>query len=167
MEHLPCFFFLLLTVVCDVVCTVSELCSCTMLQRDVFVLMPTGGGKSLLYQLPGLYERGKFTVVVSPLLSLSRDQILNLHYQNIRGEMLCSTTSKEVEHAIYDAMLGMCPSVDGAGSCCWLPAPCLVAHSQRHSSYHVCLLCRSRVGSQVAVYHARKSSQEQDFYEQA
>ncbi|MEM9414479.1 MAG: DNA helicase RecQ [Planctomycetota bacterium] len=58
--------------------------------RDVFVLMPTGGGKSLCFQLPALMSPGT-TVVVSPLIALMQDQVTQLEHNGIRATYLNST----------------------------------------------------------------------------
>src|SRR5690349_24588439 len=61
--------------------------------RDVFVLMPTGGGKSLRFLLPALIRDG-LTVVVSPLISLMQDQVDAVHTGGIAATYLNSTIDR-------------------------------------------------------------------------
>ncbi|KAJ7593356.1 P-loop containing nucleoside triphosphate hydrolase protein [Mycena floridula] len=63
-------------------------------RRDIVCVMPTGGGKSLTYQLPAVMSPG-CTLVISPLIALISDQIMHLKEANINAVKINSSTTKE------------------------------------------------------------------------
>ncbi|XP_018603097.1 ATP-dependent DNA helicase Q1 isoform X1 [Scleropages formosus] len=66
----------------------------TMSGKDVFLVMPTGGGKSLCYQLPSVCSKG-FTLVIAPLVSLMEDQLMYLKSINVYAVTLNASSKKE------------------------------------------------------------------------
>lgn len=78
--------------------------------KDSLVLMPTGGGKSLCYQIPGLVREG-MAIVVSPLIALMQDQVSALQQLGISAAFLNSTLSREqhsnVMRSIYEGELDL------------------------------------------------------------
>jgi ATP-dependent DNA helicase RecQ len=71
--------------------------------RDVLAVMPTGGGKSLCYQLPALLREG-LAIVVSPLIALMRNQVAQLQAHGIAAGALNSSNSRDETAALLDAV---------------------------------------------------------------
>src|SRR5258708_7306491 len=78
----------------------QEIVECILAGHDVAVVMPTGGGKSLCYQLPAVAS-GKLCVVISPLIALMHDQASQLAQLGISAAVLNSSQDQEERKEVF------------------------------------------------------------------
>ena len=84
----------------------EEIVSAALEGRDVLAILPTGGGKSVCFQVPGIMKEG-IAIVVTPLIALMKDQVQNLTDRGIRA--LCINAGmgrREVDNALNNALYG-------------------------------------------------------------
>ncbi|MGF1698312.1 ATP-dependent DNA helicase RecQ [Vibrio kyushuensis] len=81
----------------------QEVIEAALTGQDSVVIMPTGGGKSLCYQVPALLHSG-LTLVISPLISLMKDQVDQLKADGVAAECVNSTMSRETLISVYNRM---------------------------------------------------------------
>jgi len=81
----------------------EEIVDAVLAGREVLAIMPTGGGKSLCYQLPALCRPG-LTLVVSPLIALMRDQVRALREAGVAAGALTSGNTPEETEAVHAAL---------------------------------------------------------------
>ena len=84
----------------------EEIITAALEGKDVLAIMPTGGGKSVCFQVPGLIKEG-ITLVVTPLIALMKDQVQNLNDRGVRAIAVhAGLTRREVDLALNNAAYG-------------------------------------------------------------
>lgn len=84
----------------------EEIITAVLEGKDVLAIMPTGGGKSVCFQVPGLMREG-ITLVVTPLIALMKDQVQNLNDRGVRALAIHAGMSRhEVDLALNNAAYG-------------------------------------------------------------
>lgn len=84
----------------------EEIVDAAIYGKDVIALLPTGGGKSICFQIPGIAREG-ITIVVSPLIALMEDQVNQLQKRGIRAKALTSGLSfREIDILLDNAKFG-------------------------------------------------------------
>jgi len=81
----------------------QEIVEAVVAGENTLAIMPTGGGKSLCFQLPALVRDG-VTVVISPLIALMRDQVRGLREAGVEAGALTSGNTEEETEAVWEAM---------------------------------------------------------------
>ena len=81
----------------------EEVVQAVIAGRNVLAIMPTGGGKSLCYQLPALARYG-VTVVISPLIALMRDQVRAMKQAGVEAGALTSGNTEEETEEVFAAI---------------------------------------------------------------
>ena len=79
----------------------EQIINAILQKTDTIALLPTGGGKSICFQLPALILPGK-TLVISPLIALMQDQVDQLRVRNINAKSLHSNLTYQQIDAILD-----------------------------------------------------------------
>jgi DNA topoisomerase-3 len=119
----------------------EDVCRAAIAGRDLLLVMPTGAGKSLCYQLPGI-ARGGTTLLVSPLIALMEDQVEKLRRQGFRAERIHSGRERALSRqACVEYLAGrldflfVAPerlAVPGFPEMLARKKPCLVAVDEAH-----------------------------------
>lgn len=79
----------------------EDIIQCVLSSKDCIVIMPTGGGKSLCYQIPALISDG-IALVISPLIALMRDQVMALKANGIPAATINSSITPNEMKVVYD-----------------------------------------------------------------
>nr|WP_315146586.1 DNA helicase RecQ [uncultured Flavobacterium sp.] len=81
----------------------EEIINCILSEQDTLAIMPTGGGKSICFQLPALILPGT-TIVISPLIALMKDQVDSLKANGIKACFINSSQSSDEQQFYIDAL---------------------------------------------------------------